>query len=142
MNKYKDPSNVQNIKEEIKNSPTVKEIKNIIDRVFPEWIKGIIEDYSDDYIDLKRNWLSVCLKHNTEPKAILLVDFISFHDDYSLIKIFCEIFTQLGFCVRSWKELFGCQKCGKALPQRQFYNIIKKQYSVPDEWRNTCVGCL
>lgn len=141
-NKYLDPDNVNDIKEEIKNAPTLGDLKNILDKVFPSWIQGFINDYSEDYPELRKHWENICFENQTQPKQIILVDFISFDESYSLIRIFAEILTLSGFCIRSKNELFSCKKCGKALPQSHVYNLIKESgQTVPEVWRTICSNC-
>lgn len=140
--KYLDPVNVEEIKEQIKNAPTLKELKDILDKLYPTWIKGIIKDYSIDYPTLKQHWHNICFENNVSPKEIMLVDFISFDDSYSIIRIFCEILTLSGFCIRTNNEIFSCKSCGNALVQSNYYNVLKDSgQSIPDVWRTTCTNC-
>lgn len=140
---YLDPDNVMSIKEEIKNAPNLGSLKAIVDRVYPNWIKGVMTDYSNDYPELKKNWYEVCEKNNTSPKQIMLVDFISFDPQYSLISIFSEILTLSGFCVRSKQEIFPCMICEKAIPQVHIYNLLQKNGNskIPRVWRTSCEDC-
>jgi len=141
-NKYLDPENVIEIKEEIKNTPTLGDLKIILDKTFPDWVQGFINDYSDDYPNLKQHWMNICFENKVTPKQIMIVDFVSFEDNYSLIRIFSEILTLSGFCVRSKNELFSCKNCGKAIPQSHVYNLLKEGgQDIPDLWRTTCSNC-
>ena len=140
--KYRDPENLIIIKDKIKNAPTMGDLKKILDEVYPSWFQGILPDYSPDYPELKKNWLDVCKKNNTTPKEIMMVDFISFEKEYSLINIFSEILTLSGFCVRSKQEIFPCKICNKAIPQLHIYNLLKKTHTnLPEYWRTTCENC-
>lgn len=142
-NKYLDPDNVIEIKECITNAENLGKIKEIVDEIFPGWIVGTIKEYSEDYPELEKHWMNICFEKRVSQKEIMIVDFISFEDTYSLIKIFCEILTLSGFCVRTQNELFQCKICKKAIPQEHIYNLMKKNGSnVPDVWRVMCKKCM
>ena len=59
---FTDPSNIDEIKEQIKNCPTVKDVIEIINNVYPSWLVNIIDNYSDDYPHLTKNWDIICEK--------------------------------------------------------------------------------
>jgi len=144
MAEYVDPENVVDIKEQIKNAPNLGSLKLILDKVFPGWIKGLVDDYSDDYPILKKNWLEMCTKNKVIPTKIMIVDFVSFEEEYSLLRIFCEILTLSGFCVRSKQEIFPCKICKRAIPQLHIYNLMKTngERMIPDVWQTSCQKCV
>jgi hypothetical protein len=74
----------------------------------------------------------------------MIVDYLNTGDDYSLIKIFSEIYTISGFIVRSKDELFPCSVCNKAIPNRETFNKIKELdiYLPISDWDNTCFYCV
>ena len=58
MSEYKDISeeHVLEVENKIKNAPTMKEIWNIINETFPNWVINISDCYSEDYIHLEQNF--------------------------------------------------------------------------------------
>jgi hypothetical protein len=143
MSNYVDPPNVESIIEEIKQLPTLGDIKPLVDKYFPEWIVGSINEYSRDYLMLENNWKNVCKKLNVKPTNIIIVDSnIVLDDNHKLVSLFSEILTKSGFCVRSKHHLFPCKKCGRALPQPEFYDILKSNHAnIPGKWSVVCENC-
>lgn len=140
---YNDPPNVDSIIEEIKQLPTLGDIKPLLDKYFPDWIVGSIDEYSKDYLVLEKNWKHVCGKLKVKPANIIIVNAnIVLDDNHKLISLFSEILTKTGFCVRSKNHLFPCKKCGRALPQPEFYDILKNNYAnIPGKWSVVCENC-
>lgn len=143
MSKYIDPPDVETIINEIKNLPTLGDIKPLVDKYFPEWIIGTIEGYSKDYIFLENNWKNVCNKMNVSPTKIIIVDSnIMMDGNHKLISLFAEILTKSGFCVRSKNHFFACKKCGRALPHTETYDIFKNNNNIiPETWSTICEKC-
>ena len=145
MNYSNNPENVDEIIEQIKNSPNIGEIKKIFDNYYPNFIKNIFDNYSDDYPNLKSNWDTICKKCNTTPKKIILVEEINLVDfkNNKLINIYNEILTRVGFCVRKEKDFIGCKVCNKAIPCIELYNILKVNGNyIPNKWSNICSKCM
>ena len=106
-----------------------------IDTIFPNWFIATIDDYSDDYPHLKKNWSDICEKIGIEKTQILIVDQLSHEPQYSLILFFAEIFTRAGFAVRRKNEFFPCKVCNKALPSEYIWQIMKdNNFSVPEKF--------
>lgn len=142
MAKYIDPENIDDILEELKTLATLGDVKNLIDRVFPGLIVGIIPRFSKDYASIQANWEKVCTRTNTRPAQILIMDDYFFQDGYTLVRIFCETFTKAGFCVRKRNEYTGCTVCGNAVATQNNHALLKKLgQQVPTEWSNKCSGC-
>ena len=143
MYKYIDPSNSHDIIEKIKTLPTLRDIKNLSDEIFPGWIVQTADSYSTDYQWLTENWKRTCSKIGVETTQIMLVDFINFSDDqYSVLQMFSETFTRSGFNVRSYHEYISCSKCGCVIPNQSLVNIfIEKGFLVPKEWSPICSTC-
>ena len=143
--KYKDPENVNEILEKIKNAPTLGHVKPVLDSLYPGWILGNIKGYSKDYPQLQNNWETICKLSKVKPLEIIIVDFIVYDklDKFTLIKIFSEILTKSGFCVRSKDEFFPCKKCGLALPTDILYDNMKQNNSksIPSKWMPICENC-
>ena len=141
--KYIDPKNVEEIIETIKNCPTVKHINDLIDKIVPGWILYYLVKYSDDYPHLEYNWKSSIEKYNLRKGKIIVVDEIKKDDSHSLINLFCNIYTQIGFIVRDKTEIIPCKVCDKAIPCEKSYNKMKElNLNVPSEWNSKCVKCL
>ena len=144
MNNYEDPNNVEDIIEEIKSLPTLGDIKPLVDKYFPGWIIGTLDGYSKDYMFLENNWRTVCNMMNIKPLKIMIVDSnIVLDSSHKLISLFSEILTKSGFCVRSKNHLLPCKKCGRALPQPEFYDVLKtnNNFKIPRIWSTVCENC-
>jgi hypothetical protein len=142
---YVNPVNTNEIIEKIKNGETHDEVVNVITETFPNWIMGWLNEFSSDYPHFQKNWESVCLKTNTKPLRIIIVDKVVFDDpNYSLLRMFCEILTAFGHCVRRKEEFIDCKLCGDALPTPNIYNALKekgKGLKLPFAWSPKCSTC-
>ena len=59
---YRDPENINEILERVKNTEKHNDIVKLIDNIFPDWILGWCEKYSSDYSHFQNNWRFVCTK--------------------------------------------------------------------------------
>lgn len=142
MSKYIDPPNANEIIEEIKNLGTLGEIRELVDRVFPGFIIGIIPKFSKDYAAIQKNWEIVCSRIGIQPAQILIISDYFFQDGYNLAKVICETFTRVGFCVRRYDEYIMCNGCGNAIATENNYLLLKKLgQQVPTIWSNKCSTC-
>jgi hypothetical protein len=145
IDKYLDPPNVEEILDQIKSCPTLGDVVQTVTRLYPDWILGVLPDYSPDYPILTENWHNICFKNNVEPKKIVLVQSIYFDDIHVILKTFSEILTLSGFCVRTKNDLFACNKCGLALPQSHLYDLLKEKVEdiddIPPVWSVLCEDC-
>jgi hypothetical protein len=142
QNDYQDPNNVEQIKNHIKTLQTLGEVKNYVQEIFPNWFVTIIDDYSDDYQHLKHNWQEVCNKIGCKKTSILIVDELSHEPNYSLILFLAELFTRSGFAVRRKSEFFPCEICGKALPSKYIWEIMKSNnFPIPENYLHKCSTC-
>jgi len=133
MSKYADPENTVEIFLKIKNCPTIREIKNLMDKTFPGLFITVLPEFSDDYPHLNKNWKSICDAIPTTPKQIIILD--NYSEDCSLVKTFTECFTTTGFAVRRKSEYIPCEKTGKAVPTEHIYMLFKeKGFTVPEKW--------
>lgn len=139
--KYKNPSNIQQIIEELKECKNLGEVKKLTERVFPDWFVTMIPEFSLDYPQFQQNWQMVCQKANVTPKQIMIVEEVEQGPDYSLVQSFAECFTRAGFCVRKKMEFFPSENTGRALPSPIVYaQLVEKGIAVP-EWGKTCKKC-
>jgi hypothetical protein len=141
-NKYIDPSNLEDILEQIKTLPTLKEVLELSKSTFPDWIICFLDKFSQDYPHMENNWNTLTSKHNIRKGQIMIINYIIDDDNHRLINIFAEIFTQAGFVVRTKNELFPCEVCNSAIPSLGFYNKMKEQnLNVPENWSKKCSTC-
>ena len=123
---FKDPNNIYEIKELIKKFPSLKEIIDLINQVFPGWIITFLDKYSDDYPHLESNWNILTKETNIQKAKILIVEKIDEGDDYELIQIFVQLFNKIGFIVREKTEIFPCKMCKSAIPHKPSYDKMKE----------------
>lgn len=139
MSIFKNPENHEDILERIKTCPTLKEVTMLLNEVFPQWIIGGYERFSDDYSDLQNNWEKTCEKSGVKPTTILNVHNYLEDEEHTLIRTFCEVFSASGFHVRKDAELYPCQVCGLALLSKEMYEITN--ISEPSVWSDRCSKC-
>jgi hypothetical protein len=139
INKYQDPHDYQNIIDKLVKLPTVGDIKMYLDDIYPNWIIKTIPTYSDDYINLYKNWKLICEQNNIKPSVIVIVDEINYDNNHNLINFFAETMTRVGMLVRTKEEITECSKCGLAIPTLPFYNKLK--IKEPKNWSNKCINC-
>jgi hypothetical protein len=141
--KYSNPSNTDEIMEELKNAKTMGEVKELVDRVFPEWFVTTMDSFSTDYSQFNDTWSGICKKIGVKQAQIIIVEEVERGDNYSLIQNFAECFTKAGFAVRKKMQFIPCAKCNKALPSLLFYNMLKeKKFPVLDSWNSNCQKCM
>lgn len=143
MTKYQDPENVDEIITKLKLLPTMKEVKKLIEEVYPNWFITILPQYSNDYKQLQTNWVNVANKIGVPICHIIIVDDMIFDDNHTLIRTFAELLTRAGFSVRRKEEFFPCQVCGNAIPSKQMYEIYSKtqELTIPETWSSKCKEC-
>lgn len=140
MSKYQDPDNTVEILLDIKNSPTIGDVKNLMDKTFPGLFITVLPSFSEDYPHLNDNWLKICKSLNTTPKQIIILD--NYNEDSTLIQKFCECFTTAGFCVRKKMEFIPCQNCSKAIPSIPVYDLFKSNnFNIPKTYLSVCQNC-
>jgi hypothetical protein len=139
---YQDNETRIQIKEDIKECKCLKDIVDLIDQYYPEWLVTSIDGYSEDYPQLTKNWNIVCEKMGVTPKKIILVKEIKFSADYKIMEFICDFMTRNGYCVRRETEFVVCPDCNKAIPVESVHSVLKKNKSnVPLVWRSHCRNC-
>ena len=141
--KYIDPSNKEQVMNDIKNSEMHSDVIRIIDKTFPGWLLGWPKKYCIDYPRFQANWEFVCKRSNSSPLSVIIVDKIVFNDPkYSLVKFFCELLTVFGHSVRRKEEFIECKVCGDAIPTPMIYNQLKeRKIDVPLHYSLRCSKC-
>ena len=101
--------------------------------IFPTWIVTYIKEYSPEYPSLTQNWHDMCENFGIKPKLIIIVDYMQFTENHTLIQTFGELFTEAGFSVRDKTQFIPCVKCKKAYPSQELHIMIRnKGEKVPD----------
>ena len=133
MSNYTDPENTVELILKIKNSPTLGEVKNLMDTTFPELFVTVLPKFSNDYPHLNKNWKRICDSIPTTPKEVMILD--NYSEDCTLVKAFAECFTMAGFAVRRKSEYIPCEQTGVAVPSEAIYHLFKeKGFTVPETW--------
>lgn len=133
MSNYTDPDNTAELILKIKSTPTLGEVKNLMDTTFPGLFVTVLPSFSDDYPHLNKNWKTICDSIPTTPKQVMILD--NYSEDCTLVKTFAECFTTAGFAVRRKCEYIPCEKTGKAVPSEGVYQLLKeKGFTVPEKW--------
>jgi hypothetical protein len=139
---FRDTEEREKIISEISEYKTPTEVAEFIQRVFPDWLAYIFDDYSDDYLHLKNNWRVICEQTGSKPQKIILVSEIKFDQEHSIIMRLCEYMTQNGYCVRRLEEFSPCPVCNKAIPTRPVWEMMRQRnLGVPLTWSDTCRNC-
>ena len=144
MNSYKDLENKNEIKEKITTLQTLKELVDYINEIYPNWIISYVSRYSYDYPHLEANWDYICNQSKIKKGQIVLVDNIFEGDEYSILKIFINIFILSGFIVRTKDEIVICGKCQAAIPNKEtFEKMIDMNVDIKiSRWNDKCSACL
>jgi hypothetical protein len=144
INSYKDPETKNEIKQKITTLQTLKELVDYMNEIYPGWILNYVNNYSYDYSHLESNWDYTCKQNKIKRGQIVIVDNIFEGDEYSILKIFINIFILSGFIVRTKDELFICEKCNSAIPNKETFEKIKNSNIELriKEWKNKCSTCL
>lgn len=138
---YKNPDNIQEIMDELRECKTLGEVKKLTERVFPDWFVTTISEFSEDYPQFNQNWQMICQKGGVNPTQIMIVEEVEQDPNYTLVQNFAECFTKAGFCVRKKMEFFPCEKCGRALPTAIVHKQLVEKGIVVPEWGKTCKTC-
>ena len=150
MSEFADPENIEYLIYKVKNVHSVAEVINIAEETFPNWISSSSTEYSEDYSYFNSNWTSMVelLKEklgnqNIKKERIVLVKDIGLEQNKKLINMFADILTRSGFIVRCISDFKPCEYCGRILPTKDFYEIIKKvnTKNVPVEYLSHCKRC-
>ena len=141
--KYNNPSNIDEIMEELKICKTLGDVKALTEKVFPDWFVTTLPRFCNDYPHFQKNWELVCQKIGVKPTQIMIVEEVEQGPNYTLIQNFAECFTRAGFVVRKQMEFIPCSKCGAAVPTQLVYKQLQEKIiTVPPRWSETCSSCL
>ncbi len=99
------------------------------------------DSYCSDYPLFDKNWEFLCNKLGASKKKILLVQNIDFNQQTDENKMFDHL-TKDGYCIRRVGEFTACTKCGKAVPCKEIWELLRsKHLPVPDTWAENCTTC-
>ncbi len=141
--KYFDPSNTQEVLEELKDVATLGDVNTLINRVFPGWQVAALTGFCGCYPHLTSNWNILCGRIGVSPTQVLIVRELAFDDDHILMRHFVECLTRSGFAVKRMVDYIPCSKCEVvAVPTPQIHNIMKeKGIAVPETNIPVCKAC-
>jgi hypothetical protein len=134
MTELNDPTSFN----EINQLATMKDVFDLIERKYPNWIVDLVDKYSDDYPHLQNNWQTLVNYSKTKMQKIIIVE--NFDNEEQLS--FAELLTHAGFIVRTKVELIPCSVCNSAIPSETIYNKMKEhniQFNFT--WSNKCKNC-
>ena len=135
MDKYIDPDNIEEIKQQLTEKRTLKDVLDFIDVIFPGWVVTFADKYSDKYPGLTENWKKTCEKIESKPTQIMIVDQVDFTEGHKLAEVFGDLFTRMGFSVRSKDHFVPCGKCGSSYPTLAMHTLLKEAKEVvPENW--------
>lgn len=141
---YTDPSNLDDIVEQIKNVQTFEGIYQIVNTVFPNWILKFIPNYCLNYPHIQQNWYHICRQNNLKPSQIIIVNYLSDDREHRLMNIFLDVFYSSGFVVRLNQHYDVCPTCQSfAVPTEYMYRCFVERNipNIPSTWTPTCYNC-
>lgn len=141
--KYKDPPNTDEIMEKMKSLPTIRELNDLIEEIFPDWFVAFMVKYSPDYPNLTTNWNKICDIAKTNPTHVMIVEEILNDENHLLINAFADCYTKAGFSLRRKREIIPCQKCNDiAVPSQYMWKVFQENHiPVPTVWSDKCAEC-
>jgi hypothetical protein len=124
--------------DEINQLPTMKDVFDLIEKKYPNWIVELVDRYSYDYPHLQNNWQTLANISKTKLNKIVIVE--NFENEEQLS--FAELLTHAGFVVRTKAELIPCIVCHSAIPSETIFNKMKQHNKqINFEWSNKCRNC-
>ena len=126
----------------LKNAPTLRDVFDIINKTIPNWIFGTADNFSKDYSTLTENWFKICDSHKVKPTKIIFVNGIYYDDKHQILKLFMDLLTSAGFCIRDKNHFISCLKCNSIIPNKTCYELMKKNnIPAPEKWDSMCIKC-
>ena len=123
---------------EVNELPTIKDVFDLIQSKYPNWIVDLVDRYSEDYPHLQNNWKKLAEISKMKMNKIVIVENFENEDQLS----FAELLSQSGFVVRTKTEFIPCTVCHSAIPTKTIYNKMKENIKQIDfEWNNKCRNC-
>ena len=140
---YNDPENLDFILKDMNTIKDLDGILNMINIIYPDWIVYMLNNYSEDYPHLIKNWDTIVKTSNLTKGKIIVVRFMSDKEDHKLIRIFADLFTTSGSVLRTVNDLSPCPKCSLAIPSEYVYNKMKEHKipTLPEKWSIQCTKC-
>lgn len=147
MDSYSDPTDtviLEKIKQELTKAKTIGEMKDILTRVYPDFIVGFIQEFSLDYPTLTWSWRRLCQYSGVNPTQIMIVNNWNRSDkNHTIVEIVIASFIASGFVVRQVSEVQACMVCGKGIATEQYYQVLKDKGAspLPTRWSPACSAC-
>lgn len=120
----------------------------------PNWIQEQLDDYAEEYTFLALNWAYLCVQWKTEPKQILIVEFLpnvcldpdyKEFEKYRILQVVIDGLSKNGFIIRKKSEIVACKGCQKALLSKEIYDFFKSKPNshkkLPKVWNEYCLNC-
>lgn len=127
----------ESIFNEINELPTMKDVFDLIETKYPNWIVDMVDRYSYDYPHLQNNWQAIVNHSKSKMQKIIIVE--NFENEEQLS--FAELLTHAGFIVRTKTEYVPCSVCRSAIPSQTLYNKMKEHIKLDFSWNNKCRNC-
>jgi len=130
--------------------PAGDELLFLIKQNTSDWIIHILDDYSDEYHVLHKNWITYCEMLKTTPQRIVIVSDIETYEEdqkeFTPIQQACDILTMKGYCIRRISEFTSCEGgCNKAVASKELHHKLKNHpimgKHVRGRWSPTCKAC-
>lgn len=144
FSKYRDPDNIDELMNEIKECPNISAIMDFIHKYIPGWFVTLLDSYSGDYPHFQETWIKLCIHMEISPTKIMIVDEMIFDDNHKLIRTLSELFTRCGFSVKRKLEFIPCEVCGRAIPTEFVYQKLKRENrrDLPEKYSEYCTSCV
>lgn len=125
--------------EKVRDLRTMKEVFDYVNEIYPGWIIDILDDYPDEYECLRRSWEIVLQEKGIPRQKILILSSINTDDQDQLG--FAELFSSVGFLVRTTDEIKVCTEpgCSRAIITENRFNYLRtKNTNLPATWLSKC----
>lgn len=138
---FPDPPNATELLDKLRSLPSMGDVRDFVDEIYPGWIVNAAYAFCTDYPRLNINWLTVAKQLKVIPQQVLLVKQAKLREDQKFLQAICDLTTQAGFCIRDAGDYTLCS-CGRAVPSRELYCVfMEKELGVPPQWSPRCSGC-
>ena len=128
---------------DLKELQTNEELISGIEKLLPEWIVNVVDDYAPEYNELTVAWQKLCDKLKIIRKKILIVQYLPIenktpNDQY--INIIADILVSKGYLIRRQSELIICKRTGLALLSKKMYEHFKRHNAfMPEQWSDQSI---
>lgn len=147
---HMDVKEAQAFLEEFNTITEEKELYEVLEREFPEWVISFSDDYSDDYPVLRKNWHHLCKQIGVEPRGIALVRYLhpptATHEHrfqegetYVILDGVVNHLFALGYILRRIEEFRTCENCNRVRPNKKMWTFMHDRgIPSPDSYSKNC----